>query len=109
MTSIPNRIASMKNFPEIPLTLSVLWLLASLVVSANCRAAQTVAVPAVSVESAAADCHDAGLSADGRFVVFVSQADNLAPNDSNGTFDVLVRDRTLGKTILVSVNRDGTR
>src|SRR5439155_26625178 len=32
---------------------------------------------------------------------------NLVPYDSNGTFDVFVRDRTLGRTILVSLNRDG--
>ena len=31
------------------------------------------------------------------------------PNDRNGTFDVFVRDRAAGKTLLVSVNRDGTR
>ena len=85
--------------------LALVWLGAG----QNGRAAQTVPVPAVTVESAAADCHDAGVSADGRLVVFVSRADNLVRNDSNGTFDVFVRDRTLGKTILVSVNRDGTR
>ncbi len=31
------------------------------------------------------------ISNDGRFVTFVSNAPNLAPNDSNGTFDVYVR------------------
>src|SRR2546425_31075 len=57
---------------------------------------------------AAGDCHNPGLSADGRFVVFVSAADNLVTNDSNGAFDVFVRDRQLGKTVLVSVNASGT-
>ena len=74
----------------------------------NCPAAQSVVGPSVSLESAAADCHGAGVSADGRFVVLVSRADNLVPNDHNGAFDVFVRDRELGKTILVSVNASGT-
>jgi Tol biopolymer transport system component len=85
--------------------LALVWI----VVGENCRAAQTVAAPAVSVESAAADCHEPGVSAAGQLVVFISQADNLVPTDHNGMFDVFVRDRTLGKTILVSVDRDGTR
>src|SRR5437870_9409652 len=110
MTNLPAGITSMKGFfkPHLVLKVAVL-VLAWLGAGQNGRAAQTVPVPAVTVESAAADCHDAGVSADGRFVVFVSQADNLAPNDRNGAFNVFVRDRTLGKTILVSVNRDGTR
>ena len=33
------------------------------------------------------------LSADGRLVAFVSGATNLVPNDTNGAFDVFVRDR----------------
>src|SRR5438874_2479100 len=53
---------------------------------------------------AAADCHNPGISADGRFVVFVSAADNLVTNDNNGAFDVFVRDRQLGKTVPVSAN-----
>jgi Tol biopolymer transport system component len=32
------------------------------------------------------------MSADGRYVVFGSDADNLVPNDANGAFDVFVRD-----------------
>src|SRR2546426_4716199 len=108
-TGNETRIAPMKRFSKLQMTLARQLVLAWLVVSENGRAAQPVPVPAFTVESAAADCHDAGVSADGRLVVFVSRADNLVRNDSNGTFDVFVRDRTLGKTILVSVNRDGTR
>src|ERR1041385_3750981 len=74
----------------------------------NCRAAQSVTVPSVGLESAAADCHGAGVSADGRFIVFVSRADNLVANDHNGAFDVFVRDRALDKTFLVSVDAGGT-
>ncbi|PYK65805.1 MAG: hypothetical protein DME21_00070, partial [Verrucomicrobia bacterium] len=99
----------MKMLFKAQVPLAALFLLEWLIVVEQCPAAQTVAIPEPNAESANADCHDAGVSADGRFVVFVSRADNLVPNDRNGTFDVFVRDRAAGKTILVSVNRDGTR
>lgn len=37
------------------------------------------------------DSFNSSLSSDGRFVTFNSSAPNLAPNDSNGTFDIFVR------------------
>lgn len=48
------------------------------------------------------------VSADGRYVVFVSRADNLVSNDTNGNPDVFLRDRKTGTTTLVSVNLRGT-
>jgi Tol biopolymer transport system component len=48
------------------------------------------------------------ISADGRYVVFSSLASDLVANDTNGTFDVFVRDLQMGTTALVSVNRFGT-
>jgi Ca2+-binding RTX toxin-like protein len=48
------------------------------------------------------------ISADGRFVAFHSDADNLVTSDSNGGRDVFVRDLQSGTTTLVSVNNDGT-
>ena len=47
-------------------------------------------------------------SPDGRFVAFVSDATDLAANDTNNSSDVFVRDRQTGQTILVSVNAAGT-
>jgi probable HAF family extracellular repeat protein len=47
------------------------------------------------------------ISADGRFVAFTSSADNLVPNDSNHRPDVFVRDRTAGKTELMSASAAG--
>jgi len=44
------------------------------------------------------------MSADGRYVVFVSRASNLVPNDLNGQADVFVRDRLLGATECESVD-----
>src|SRR5262249_16806999 len=49
------------------------------------------------------------LSADGRYVAFVSGATNLVPGDTNGVFDVFVRDRQTGTTERISVASDGTQ
>ena len=47
------------------------------------------------------------ISSDGRFVAFVSDADNLVSKDTNSTPDVFVRDRLLGTTERVSVTSAG--
>jgi len=47
------------------------------------------------------------VSADGRNVVFVSRASNLVPGDTNGTFDLFLRDRRTGATELVSLDSAG--
>ena len=47
------------------------------------------------------------ISADGRFVAFVSYASNLVPGDTNGDHDIFLRDRQAGLTERVSVNSAG--
>jgi len=47
------------------------------------------------------------ISADGRFVAFVSSATNLVSNDTNRMPDVFVRDRSLRRTTRVSVSSSG--
>ncbi|MFE9600626.1 TolB family protein [Streptomyces hokutonensis] len=47
------------------------------------------------------------LSADGRYLAFVSRADNLVAGDTNGTEDAFVRDLRTGTTRLASVTGDG--
>jgi Tol biopolymer transport system component len=51
----------------------------------------------------------AAISADGRFVTFVSLAGNLVPGDTNALIDVFVHDRQTGQTSRVSVSSDGTQ
>ena len=46
-------------------------------------------------------------SADGRFIVFQSDATNLVGTDINGTTDIFVRDTVAGLTFLVSVDSGG--
>src|SRR6185369_4965647 len=48
---------------------------------------------------------DANVTPGGRFVVFESDASDLATNDQNQATDVFLRDVTAGISRLVSVNR----
>jgi Tol biopolymer transport system component len=48
------------------------------------------------------------ISADGRYVAFVSVASNLVAGDTNGLYDVFVHDRQTGQTTRVSVASNGT-
>jgi uncharacterized repeat protein (TIGR03803 family) len=56
-----------------------------------------------------ADSAWASLSADGRFVAFLSAASNLVADDTNGVEDVFVHDRVTGETTRVSVAGDGAQ
>jgi Tol biopolymer transport system component len=47
------------------------------------------------------------ISADGRYVVFISGAANLVPRDTNRVNDIFVHDRVTGKTQRVSVSSAG--
>lgn len=48
-------------------------------------------------------------SPDGRYVTFVSSADNLVLGDTNGVSDIFVRDRQTGRIDQVSVASDGSQ
>lgn len=48
-----------------------------------------------------------GITSDGSRVVFASDASNLVTNNHNGFVDIFVRDRTVPRTMLVSVNATG--
>jgi len=52
--------------------------------------------------------HTASVSADGQFVAFISGATNLVTADTNGFFDVFVRDR-FGNAVRASVSTGGTQ
>ncbi len=74
---------------------------------------QTGAVERVSLNSAGDEAFMASgapaISYDGRYVTFVSLAPNLVPGDTNGTWDVFLRDRQLGATRRVSVATGGAQ
>ena len=77
------------------------------------RDRQTGATTRVSVDSAGGqgttntNSSTPALSADGRYVAFVSDASNLVPNDTNDTLDIFVHDRQTGSTTRVSVDSNG--
>ncbi len=68
-------------------------------------------VERVSVDSGGAQANDMSLypsiSADGRYVAFLSAATNLVPGDTNGVWDTFVHDRQTGTTECVSVDSAG--
>ncbi len=55
------------------------------------------------------DSYRPTISADGRFVAFVSRASNLVSNDTNSRDDIFVRDRATKTTMRVSVDSWGTQ
>jgi Tol biopolymer transport system component len=75
--------------------------------------AQVIELVSVSISGAAGnggsglETSRRAISADGRFVVFESDASDLVTNDTNGLKDVFLRDRVLGVTVRVSVASNG--
>ena len=73
----------------------------------------TGATERVSVASDATEANSSStlpsISADGRYVAFMSAATNLVPGDTNGFWDVFVHDRETGATERVSVASDGSQ
>ncbi len=51
----------------------------------------------------------AGISANGRYIVFNSTASSLVPADTNDSYDVFVHDVATGQTRRVSVTSDGSQ
>jgi Ca2+-binding RTX toxin-like protein len=51
---------------------------------------------------------DVSISADGRFVLFTSDASNLVAGDTNGASDIFLHDTATGATIRVDVTAAGT-
>jgi Tol biopolymer transport system component len=74
---------------------------------------QTGTTTRVSVDSSGLQgngaCGYAAISADGRYVAFHSDADNLVPGDTNGVTDVFLHDLQTGTTTRVSVDSSGVQ
>ena len=71
----------------------------------------TTTLESVSTTGAQANLYSyaAAISADGRYVVFNSDATNLVPHDTNTRTDAFVRDRRTGVTTRVSVSTTGAQ
>jgi Tol biopolymer transport system component len=93
----------MRSVVAVPACLAVLFLARPAFAGTTDR----VSVGVANVEGdALCDVYPA-FSGDGRWVVFVSYADNLVPGDTNGVADVFVRDTRTGATERVSVSSAG--
>jgi len=54
-------------------------------------------------------CANPDMSADGRYIVFSSLADNLVSGDTNGENDSFLHDRVTGSTTRISLTADGSQ
>ena len=76
----------------------------------NCLTHQTTRVSVDSVGAqGVGESFYPNLSADGRWVVFESEASNLVVGDTNGTLDIFVHDRLSHETTRVSVRSNGAQ
>jgi len=73
------------------------------------RVAGTTTLVSVATSGAKAVGGEPAISADGRYVAFISEASNLVAGDTNERPDVFVRDRVRGTTTRVSVATRGAQ
>jgi len=75
------------------------------------RLTGTTSLVSVSINGGDANglSENARISADGRYVMFNSDSTDLVAGDTNGVYDVFVRDLLLGTTTRISVAPDGTQ
>jgi Ca2+-binding RTX toxin-like protein len=81
-----------------PFSLVVALLAASLSSATAGAATERVSVASTGDQANGHSYSPTGISADGRRVVFPSDAANLVPGDTNGTWDVFIRDRKSATT-----------
>jgi len=73
----------------------------------NTKETHRVSVDSTGLETSGYFDGGPAVSADGRFVVFESDADNLVVNDTNYTTDVFRHDTSTGETVRVSLDSHG--
>ena len=73
------------------------------------RVAGTTTLVSVATSGAKAAGGEPAISADGRYVAFISEASNLVAGDTNERPDVFVRDRVSRTTTRATVATDGTQ
>jgi Tol biopolymer transport system component len=60
-------------------------------------------------QSSSSQSYTPSISDDGRYVVFESTASNLVSGDTNGSFDIFIKDTSTNSIIRVSTAADGTQ
>jgi Tol biopolymer transport system component len=79
----------------------------ALCATATAQVTQRVSVASDGSQAIGWGSYAPSVSADGRLVAFGSGSSNLVPGDTNGAWDVFVRDRVTGVTERVSVSSSG--
>lgn len=67
-----------------------------------------VSVATGGAQSTTGPSFNSRISADGRYVTFQSQAQDLVATDTNGVTDIFLHDRQTNATVMASLNSDGT-
>ena len=75
----------------------------------NTGATTRVSVASDGTQANSGSALSTSISADGRYVVFASDANNLVSGDTNGQWDIFVHDRVTSVTTRVSVDSNGTQ
>ena len=96
----------MKHLPKIFLSIIITFLLITQSVFAVPGDIALVSVDSSGVQGNR-DSEYPSISADGRYIAFESEADNLVAGDTNGYSDIFVRDHNTGITTRVSVSSSG--
>jgi hypothetical protein len=100
----------MTRCPKIGLTVLAVSVVA--LAGASAAHAEPGMTTLVSIASTGGQVTGAGsqspsVSADGRFVTFITDAQTVVPGDTNGAADTFLRDRLTGETTRVSVSSTG--
>src|SRR5215210_2427604 len=90
---------------------AALWLATTATAQAGIKKIERISVSSSGVQGNAPSggVEPPAISADGRFVAFVSSASSLVAGDTNGFDDVFVRDRVAGTTERVSIATGGAQ
>lgn len=86
-------------------TVSLLLSISALTIVASAQDTELLSIAGAQQANDRSESPDC--SADGRYVVWQTLASNLVPNDGNGTWDVLLRDRQTGTIELISRTPQG--
>ena len=85
-------------------------LVSSIPVVATGQTTECISIDALGqVGNGQSSFYEPSISGDGRYAIFASFASNLVSGDTNGAWDVFVRDRAAGVTLRVSVDSGGAQ
>jgi Tol biopolymer transport system component len=100
-------VTPFSKIPLIVLALSIAALAGASAAHAVPGMTTLVSIASTGEQVMGAGSQQPAVSADGRFVTFITDASNVVSGDTNFAFDVFLRDRLTGETTRVSVSSTG--